>query len=108
MPDGTVLKITLTDTYPNPVKFDGNGSITAEFYITKRCIKAEFVIYTPAFRKVGHKSVQGPFSAGANTMTINEAELSRLSPGVYYGQVTAEGESGEKVRGRAVTVIVIR
>ena len=108
VPDGTVLKITMTNTYPNPVKFDGNGSITAEFYITKRCVKAEFAIYTPAFRKVGHKSVQGPFSAGANTMTINEAELPSLSPGVYYGQLTAEGESGEQVRGRTVTIIIMR
>jgi hypothetical protein len=108
VPDGTVLKITKTDTYPNPVKVSAGQDVTVEFYTTKRCVKASVVMYTRAFRKIALVDKQGPLSAGYNTITIDNELLKNLSPGVYYGQVTAEDEAGGKERGKAVTILIIR
>ena len=79
-----------------------------DFYVTKRCAKASFTLYTLAYRKIMTVEKSGPLSAGDNTITITGAALSKLSAGVYYGQVTAEGENGEKERGKAVTIIIMR
>ena len=106
--DSTVLKITKTDTHPNPVNLSSGQGITVEFYATKRCVKASFVMYTRAFRKILVVEKQGPLSAGNNTITVENGSLKNLSPGVYYGQVTAEDEDGEKERGKAVVVVVLR
>ena len=108
VPDGTVFKLTKTDTYPNPVNVSSGQGITVEFYATKRCVKASFVMYTRAFRKILTVEKQGLLSAGYNTIIINYEALKNLSPGVYYGQITAEDEDGKEIRGKAATIIIIR
>ena len=102
------MKITKTDTSPNPVNVKTGSGMTVDFYVTKRCAKASFTLYTLAYRKIMTVEKQGPLSAGENTITIIGAALAKLSAGVYYGQVTAEDEDGRNERGRAVAVIVIR
>ena len=108
VPDGTILKITKTDTYPNPVKVTSGQGMTVEFYTTKRCVKASFVMYTRAFRKILVVEKQGPLSAGMNTIMIDNSGISNLSPGVYYGIAAATGEDGKETRGKAVTLLIIR
>ena len=108
VPDGTVLKITKIDTYPNPVIVTSGQGMTVEFYATKRCVKASFTVYTRAFRKILVVEKQGPISAGENTITIENESLKNLSPGVYYGSVAATGEDGKEIRGKAVTILIIR
>ena len=98
------MKITKTDTYPNPVKVSSGQGMTVEFYTTKRCVKASFVMYTRAFRKILVVEKQGPLSAGYNTITTDNELLKNLSPGVYYGQVTATGEDGKEIRDRKSVV----
>ena len=107
-PDGTVMKITKTGTSPNPVNVTTGSGMTVDFYVTKRCAKASFTLYTLSYRKIMTVGKTGPLNAGENIITITGAALSKLSPGVYYGQLTVEGESGEKERGKAVVVVVIR
>ena len=108
VPDGTILKITKTDTYPNPVNVSAGQGITVEFYATKRCVKAMFTVYTRAFRKILVVEKQGAISAGENIIAIENEVLKNLSPGVYYGQITATGEDGKETRGKAVTIIIVR
>ena len=108
VPDGSVLKITSTDTYPNPVIISSGGGMSAAYYITKRCEKVSVTIYTSGYRKIITVEKQGPFSAGENTITIAGSALSDLSPGVYYAQVTAEDENGVKERGKTVVVVVLK
>ena len=108
VPDGTVMKITKTDTSPNPVNVTAGSGMTVDFYVTKRCAKASFTLYTLSYRKIMTVEKAGPLSAGGNTITITGTALSKLSAGVYYGQVTAEGEQGIKTNGKAVTILIIR
>ena len=108
VPDGTVMKITKTDTSPNPVNVTTGSGMSVDFYVTKRCAKASFTLYTLSYRKIMTVGKTGPLNAGDNTITIAGAALSKLSAGVYYAQVTVEGESGEKERGKVVTVLIIR
>lgn len=82
--------------------------MTVEFYSTKRCLKAEFVFYTRAYRKIMTYEAQTAIASGVNRMIVPASLFGNLSPGVYYAQVTAEGEDGEKERGKAVTIIIIR
>ena len=108
VPDGTVMKITKTGTSPNPVNVTTGNGMTVDFYVTKRCAKASFTLYTLSYRKIMTVEKSGPLSAGGNTITITGAALAKLSAGVYYGQVTAEGEDGKKEKGKAVTILIIR
>ena len=82
--------------------------MTVDYYVTKRCAKASFTLYTLSYRKIMTVEKPGPLSAGGNTITITGAALAKLSAGVYYGQVTAEGEDGKKEKGKAVTILIIR
>lgn len=82
--------------------------MTVGFYATKRCVNVSFVMYTGAYRKILTYKKQGPFNAGENTITIPGSAFVSMSAGVYYGQVTAEGEAGEKERGKAVVVVIVR
>ena len=108
MPESAVFKITKTNIYPNPVNASKSQEMTVEFYSTKRCSKAEFVFYTRAYRKIMTYEAQTAIAAGVNRMIVPAFAFGNLSPGVYYAQVTAEDEDGEKERGKAVVVVVLK
>ena len=108
VPDGTVMKITKTDISPNPVNVTAGGGMKVDFYMTMRCSKVAFTLYTLSYRKIKTVEKQGPISAGENTITVPGTALSGLSAGMYYGQVTATDEQGIKTAGKAVIIIILR
>lgn len=82
--------------------------MTVSYYVTKRCAKVTFTLYTLSYRKIMTIEKQGPISAGDNSITIAGGALAKLSAGVYYGQVTATDEQGAKTAGKAITILIIR
>lgn len=108
IPEGDTLKITKTDTYPNPLNTSAGTGMNVGFYATKRCETVSFAIYTRSYRKIISSEKQGPLAAGYNTIALPGSVFADLSPGIYYGQVEAKDEAGKKILGKAVTVIIIR
>ena len=94
--------------FRSPVNLTTGSGMAVDFYVTMRCSKVTFTLYTLSYRKIKTVEKQGPISAGENTIIVPGTALSGLSAGLYYGQVTATDEQGMKTNGRAVTILIIR
>lgn len=102
VPESAVLSVTQAESYPNPAIAFAGSNVRFEYWTTKTADKVKISVYTGSYRKVMEKTVQGPVPAGRNRVF---ADVSGLSPGIYYWQ--AEATAGEQKAVSKPRVMVI-
>lgn len=106
VPENVVIKITGTDSYPNPVNVAVGSDLVFEYYVTQKPDKVTLTIYTTSYRLILKKDI---FSSvvGNNKLVVSNNDIKSLSPGIYYYSIAAEGR-GEKTLGKPQPLVILR
>ncbi|MCX8094318.1 MAG: hypothetical protein N3E50_09175, partial [Candidatus Goldbacteria bacterium] len=107
IPDKEVLKIENVVIYSNPYN-PGSGKLKIQFDLTQRCKLIKLRIFTTGFRLIKQITQPGNYYVGENNIEIDSIYLQDLANGVYYIQLEAINMTGESIKRKPSSLVILR
>ena len=105
--EGAVLVVSRQEVLPNPYSPDSGTGLQIEYYVSRNCESADFVLYTNSFRKILEYQLNPPAGAGEKTAQIPSDRLRGAANGMYYYVIRAAAGS-VRAYSRPGVLLIIR